>query len=112
MYNYIEYINIIMLLLYVYIYIYIYTNIHCTSSDQNQLVFGLVLYYVHLGTALCSWLLTSGPAPFCLCKPFLCKACPGTIHAEKKEADRNDAGAASGYKNGLRKTETCTIPRV
>ena len=29
-------------------------------------------------SALCSWLLTSGPTPFCLCKPFSCKACPGS----------------------------------
>ena len=29
-------------------------------------------------SALSSWLLTSGPTPFCLCKPFSCKACPGT----------------------------------
>ena len=29
-------------------------------------------------SALCSWLLTSGPTPFCLCKVFSCKACPGT----------------------------------
>ena len=28
-------------------------------------------------SALSSWLLTSGPTPFCLCKPFSCKACPG-----------------------------------
>ena len=28
-------------------------------------------------SALCSLLLTSGPTPFCLCKPFSCKACPG-----------------------------------
>ena len=28
-------------------------------------------------SALSPWLLTSGPTPFCLCKPFLCKACPG-----------------------------------
>ena len=28
-------------------------------------------------SALCSWLPTSGPPPFCLCKPFSCKACPG-----------------------------------
>ena len=27
--------------------------------------------------ALCSWLLTSGTTPFCLCKPFSCRACPG-----------------------------------
>ena len=26
---------------------------------------------------LCSWLLTSEPTPLCLCKPFLCKTCPG-----------------------------------
>ena len=26
---------------------------------------------------LCSWLLTSGTAPFCMFKPYLCKACPG-----------------------------------
>ena len=30
-------------------------------------------------SAFCSWLLTSGPTPFCLCKPFSCKACPGII---------------------------------
>ena len=29
-------------------------------------------------SALSSWLLTSGPTLFCLCKPFSCKACPGT----------------------------------
>ena len=28
-------------------------------------------------SALSSWLLTSGPTPFCLCKLFSCKACPG-----------------------------------
>ena len=28
-------------------------------------------------SALCSWLPTSGTTPFCLCKPFSCKACPG-----------------------------------
>ena len=28
-------------------------------------------------SALSCWLLTSGPTPFCLCKPFSCKACPG-----------------------------------
>ena len=28
-------------------------------------------------SALCSWLLTSGPTPICLCEPFSCKACPG-----------------------------------
>ena len=31
--------------------------------------------------ALSSWLLTSGPTPFCLCKPFSCKACPGIAHS-------------------------------
>ena len=25
------------------------------------------------------WLLTIGPSPFCICDPFLCKACPETI---------------------------------
>ena len=29
-------------------------------------------------SALRSWLLTSVPTPICLCKPFSCKACPGT----------------------------------
>ena len=29
--------------------------------------------------ALRSWLLTGGPTPFCLCKPFSCKACPGIL---------------------------------
>ena len=31
--------------------------------------------------ALRSWLLTSGPTPYCLCKPFSCKTCPGTMSA-------------------------------
>ena len=30
-------------------------------------------------SALRFWLLIIGPTPICLCKPFLCKACPG-IH--------------------------------
>ena len=31
-------------------------------------------------SALRSWLLTSGPLPICLCKPFSCKACPGFLY--------------------------------
>ena len=30
--------------------------------------------------ALRSWLLTNVPMPFCLCKPFSCKACVGNNH--------------------------------
>ena len=33
--------------------------------------------------ALRSWLLTSGPAPFCFCKLFSCKACPGIEEGTK-----------------------------
>ena len=32
--------------------------------------------------ALRSWLLTNGPSPICLCKPFSCKACPGIYAPE------------------------------
>ena len=31
-------------------------------------------------SALSSWLLTSGQMPFCLCKPFSRKACPGICY--------------------------------
>ena len=53
------------------------------TEEQNQrLTRGLSPAYHRFisGTrsALCSWLPTSGTAPFCLCKPFSCKACPGT----------------------------------
>ena len=33
------------------------------------------------------WLLTSGPTPFCLCKPFSCKACSGTDRETKSAVD-------------------------
>ena len=33
-------------------------------------------------SALCSWLLTSGPTLFCICEPFSYKACPGTSIGE------------------------------
>ena len=35
-------------------------------------------------SALCSWLLTSGTTPFCPCKPFSCKACPGMEERNKR----------------------------
>ena len=40
------------------------------SAVDNRLISGT-------RSALCSWLPTSGTTPFCLCKPFSCKACPG-----------------------------------
>ena len=36
------------------------------------------------------WLLTSGPAPFCLCKPFSCKACSGTCAGARVSARFRD----------------------
>ena len=38
-------------------------------------------------SALSSWLPTSGPPPFCLCKPYSCKACPGTDGGTKPAVD-------------------------
>ena len=42
-------------------------------------------------SALCSWLLTSGPTPFCLCKPFSCKACPGTRLSKTRQRQSVEA---------------------
>ena len=39
------------------------------------------------GCALRSWLLNSVPAPICLCKPFSCKACPGTGIPDSQMSD-------------------------
>ena len=39
-------------------------------------------------SALCSWLLTSGSTPFCLCKPFSCKACPGICRTSNLDIPR------------------------
>ena len=33
-------------------------------------------------SALCSWLPASGTTLFCVCKPFSCKACPGTVSSK------------------------------
>ena len=33
-------------------------------------------FIIKTRSPLCSWLLTSGPTLFCLCKRFSCKACP------------------------------------
>ena len=35
-------------------------------------------------SVLSFWLLTSGPTPICLCKPFSCKACPGTLEGTRE----------------------------
>ena len=69
-----------------------------TEEQNDRLTSGLSPVYHRFisGTrsALCSWLLTSGPTPFCLCKPFSCKACPGIIeHAlHEKGLPKNSAG--------------------
>ena len=49
------------------------------TEEQNQRLTIPVYQRFISGTrsALCSWLPTSGTTPFCLCKPFSCKACPG-----------------------------------
>ena len=44
------------------------------------------------------WLLTSGPTPICLCKPFSCKACPGTIK-------RRYIGQQPGTKSAFRPSD-------
>ena len=55
-------------------------------EEQNQrLTRGWPMVYPRFITgarsALRSWLLTSEPTPFCSCKPFSCKACPGILRA-------------------------------
>ena len=42
--------------------------------------------------ALRSWLLTSVPAPICLCKSFSRKACPGTDGGTKHPVDERSIG--------------------
>ena len=53
-----------------------------TEEQNHRLTTGLSAVHPRFisGTrhAPCSWLLTSVPTPICLCKPFSCKACPGT----------------------------------
>ena len=61
------------------------------TEEQNQrLTRGLSPVHQRFigGTrsALCSWLPTSGTTP-CLCKPFSCKACPGTDGGTKSPVD-------------------------
>ena len=59
------------------------SEIVCKPMGEQSPLLTTGLYAVHLrfisGTrsALCSWLLTSGPMLICPCKPFSCKACPG-----------------------------------
>ena len=53
------------------------------------------------GSALCSWLPTSGTPPFRLCKPFSCKACLGIesktrTHYGPVESGRRMAGRRGG----------------
>ena len=51
------------------------------SAVDKQSITGSSVVYPRFisraGSALSYRLLNSGPTPFCLCKPFLCKACPG-----------------------------------
>ena len=37
------------------------------------------LFFSVTAAARRAWLVTSGPAPYCLCKPFSCKACLGKL---------------------------------
>ena len=58
------------------------------NPGQNpRLTSGSSAVYLRFTTetrsALCSWLLTSGPAHFCPCKPFSCKACPGKSYVNR-----------------------------
>ena len=59
-------------------------NLCKPTEEQNQrLTHGLSASYHRsisgTGSALFSLVPTSGTTPFCLCKPFSCKACPGII---------------------------------
>ena len=60
-------------------------------------------------SALRSWLLTRVPMPICLCKPFSCKACPGTYRLEARVA-RFDAArpASSGFRSSNRPSASIT----
>ena len=72
------------------------------TEEQNlRLTRGLSPVYHRFisGTrsALCSWLPTSGTTPFCLCKPFSYKACPGTCRVQNPDIPRAGRyGAAHG----------------
>ena len=52
--------------MYTYIYIYMYPGTRRAVDER----------FINGATAaLRSWLLSGGPSPYCLCKPFSCKAC-------------------------------------
>lgn len=47
------------------------------EEDNQRLTRCLSAVITGKTAALRSWLLTNAPTPYCLCKTFLCKACPG-----------------------------------
>ena len=51
------------------------------NSIQTELEVHYPRFVRRMTAALCSRLLTSGPTPICLCKPFSCKACVETDSA-------------------------------
>ena len=72
-------------------------------------------------SALSPWLLTSGPTPFCPCKPFSCKACPGTFTLVEPKTRTHDGrvGSSGAQQSGLggpasqvysRRTQMCLAP--
>ena len=69
------------------------------EEHNDRLTSGLCPVYVRFITgtrsALRSWLLTSGPTPCCLCKPFSRKACPGIYSRTPLAQQRKSPGARS-----------------
>ena len=49
-------------------------------------------------SALSSWLPTSGTTPYCLCKPFSCKACPGKRRRSTGRQPGRKSASRPGHK--------------
>ena len=62
--------------IHIYIYIYMYVCIHIYIYMYPGTRRAVDERFINGATAaLRSWLLSGGPSPYCLCKPFSCKAC-------------------------------------
>ena len=57
-----------------------------TEEKNQRLTTGLLAVYHRGRSALCSWLPNSRTTPFCLCKPFSCKGCPGIGSGNKSSS--------------------------
>ena len=82
------------------------SEILCKPMEEHndRLTSGLRPVYVRFITrtksALCSWLLTSGPSPLCLCKPFSYKACPRKFKYPKPGHTTGRSGQGGARRGG------------